>query len=98
MAEVHDKKSHDYASQDNPAGNYHFAGVLSKLFDSPEDSGFIGRLGEKIYRLANIENNNLTVKNESVEDTEIDICVIVALWMSDRKDRRSNQQSQSKQE
>lgn len=88
MAEIHDRKSHDYASDNNPVGNYHFAGMLSKLFNSPEDSGFVGRIGEKLFRLANLENNSKTAMNESVEDTEIDICIITTLWMSDRKARR----------
>lgn len=94
MAETHDKKSHDYASNDNPSGNYHFAGKLSKLFDDPCDAGFIGRLGEKYYRLANLENNKketVAVKDESVEDTETDICVITLLWVVDRRQRRANQ-------
>lgn len=88
MAEIHDKKSHDYASNSNPYGNYHFAGKLSKLFDNPDDSGFIGRLGEKLFRLANLENRCLFPANESIEDTERDIIVITALWISDRRDRR----------
>ncbi len=90
MASIHDKKSHDYASNDNPYGNYHFAGELSKLFNNPKDSGFIGRLGEKLYRLANLENRYLTPNNESIEDTERDIVVITALWISDRRDRRKS--------
>ena len=90
MANVHDTKSHDYASNDNPFGNYHFAGMLSKLFNNPDDAGFIGRIGEKIYRLANLENSGKVAKNETIEDTEIDICVIVTLWMADRLKRRSN--------
>lgn len=89
MAETHDKKSHDYASNDNPSGNYHFAGKLAQLFaHSHEDAGFVGRLGEKMYRLANLESNQKIVLNESIEDTERDIAVIVALWMADRRDRR----------
>jgi hypothetical protein len=88
MAELHDRKSHDYASNDNPSGNYHFAGMLSKLFDNPDDAGFIGRIGEKLYRLANLENGGKIAKNEAIADTELDICVIVALWMADRLDRR----------
>lgn len=90
MAELHDRKSHDYASSDNPSGNYHFAGMLSKLFNNPDDAGFIGRIGEKLYRLANLENAGKLAKNETIADTELDICVIVALWMADRRDRRSN--------
>lgn len=97
MAETHDKKSHDYASNDNPSGNYHFAGKLSKLFDDPCDAGFIGRLGEKYYRLANLENNKkgtVAVKDESVEDTETDIAVITLLWITDRRQRRANKKAE----
>ena len=90
MAETHDKKSHDYASNQNPYGNYHFAGQLAILFaHSHKDAGFIGRIGEKIYRLANLESSQKSPSNESIEDTERDICVITALWMADRKDRRA---------
>lgn len=92
MAETHDRKAHDYASNNDPAGNYHFAGKLSKLFNDPDDAGFIGRLGEKFYRLANIDNNGLTTLNESIKDTEIDIATITLLWMVDRMDRRKKRQ------
>lgn len=89
MADTHSKKSHDYASNDNPYGNYHFAGLLANLFShSHKDAGFVGRIGEKIYRLANLEKDNKTAQNEAIEDTERDICVIAALWMADRRDRR----------
>jgi hypothetical protein len=88
MAEVHSSKSHDYASNENPYGNYHFAGMLSKLFNNPDDAGFIGRIGEKIYRLANLENSGKVAENESIADTELDICVITALWMASRRDSR----------
>lgn len=93
MGEMHDKKSHDYASDDNPCGNYHFAGMLSQLFKNPDDAGFVGRIGEKLFRLATLENGRKTPKNESVEDTEIDICTIVVLWMSDRRNRRDSNSS-----
>lgn len=92
MAELHSRKSHDYASNDSPYGNYHFAGKLSKLFNNPDDAGFIGRLAEKLYRLANLENNGKIASNESIHDTELDICVIIALWMASRQDARSSVQ------
>jgi hypothetical protein len=88
MSEIHSKKSHDYASNNDPYANYKFAGMMSKLFDNPDDAGFIGRIGEKLYRLANLENNSKNPSNESVEDTELDIAVIVLLWISMRQDRR----------
>lgn len=86
--ELHARKSHDYASDENPYGNYHFAGHLSKLFDNPQDAGFVGRLGEKLYRLANLENHGKIALNESIEDTEIDLIVIMVLWISDRREKR----------
>ena len=85
---LHYKKSHDYASDGNPYGNYHFAGMLSKLFDNTNDAGFVGRMGEKLYRLANLENNGKVPLNETVEETEMDLIVIMVLWMADRRDRR----------
>ncbi len=89
MAEIHDIKSHDYASDKNPYGNYHFAGRLAVLFAHCEqDAGFVGRLGEKLYRLANLESSEKVPQNESIEDTERDLCTIMVLWMSDRRDRR----------
>lgn len=91
MAEIHNKKSHDYAVDGDPFVNYHFAGKMAHLFNDERDSGFVGRLGEKIIRLATLENSNKTPKNESVADTEVDICVIVTLWMASRKDRRSKE-------
>jgi hypothetical protein len=88
MADLHDKKSHDYASNDDPFGNYHFAGRLSRLFANTDDAGFVGRFGEKLFRLANLENSGKYPLNESIEDTELDICVIVTLWIADRRNRR----------
>jgi hypothetical protein len=97
MAITHDKKSHDYASNENPYGNYHFAGQLAQLFaHSYKDAGFVGRLGEKLYRLANLESSQKVAQNESIEDTERDICVIVTLWMADRRDRRAKVQALDK--
>lgn len=87
-SQLHDKKSHDYASDDDRYGNYHFAGMLSKLFMNPDDAGFVGRMGEKLYRLANLDNNSKAPLNESIEDTELDLIVIMVLWMADRQDRR----------
>jgi hypothetical protein len=90
-AETHSAKSHDYASNESPYGNYHFAGWVAQLFKhSSHDMGFVGRIAEKIYRLANLESSNKPVKNESIEDTERDIFVITGLWMADRRDRRGN--------
>jgi hypothetical protein len=96
MADIHDRKSHDYASDKDPFANYHFAGKLALLFShSEQDAGFVGRIAEKLYRLANLEKSQKTPLNESIEDTEKDICVIVALWVASRRERRkANQYNQ----
>lgn len=93
MADIHSRKSHDYASNENPYGNYRFAGAVAVLFKhSPEDAGFAGRIAEKMYRLANLEGSGKTPLNEDIEDTERDIATICALWMADRRDRRIEQE------
>lgn len=92
MADLHEAKSHDYAKDSDPSGNYHFAGYVASLFaHSPDDAGFAGRLAEKIFRLSVLESGRLQPKNESVADTDLDIAVIAALWMADRRDRRAKQ-------
>lgn len=89
MADLHEAKSHDYAKDSDPSGNYHFAGYVASLFaHSPDDAGFAGRLAEKIFRLSVLEGGQLQPKNESVADTDLDIAVIAALWMADRRTRR----------
>lgn len=91
LANLHEKKSQDYASVDNPVGNYHFAGMVSAMFaHSTFDAGFAGRLAEKIYRLANLEKDGKKPNFESIEDSELDICVLTLLWMSDRQERRTS--------
>lgn len=88
-AETHDKKSHDYASDSNPSGNYHFAGEMAGMFSySPQDAGFVGRIAEKLYRIKNLESSGKIGITENLEDTERDIFTIVGLWISDRRDRR----------
>lgn len=97
MAELHSRKSHDYAGNKNPYGNYHFAGLVANLFShSPEDAGFVGRLAEKIFRLSVLEGEGKIPKNENIEDTENDIAVIATLWMSSRRDRRMNRINKEK--
>lgn len=89
MAETHDKKSHDYATDNDPYGNYKFAGIYATLFaHSPDDAGFAGRIAEKIYRLSVLGKRQAQPFNESIDDTERDIAVIATLWMASRREKR----------
>lgn len=94
MADTHDKKSHDYAKNNDPFGNYRFAGLIANLFShSPNDAGFVGRLAEKIFRLSVLESDGKTPRNESIDDTERDIAVIATLWMASRKEERASKET-----
>jgi hypothetical protein len=96
MADLHEAKSHDYAHDSNPYGNYHFAGAVAGLFShSPNDAGFAGRLAEKIFRLSVLGSGGKTPKNESIADTELDIAVISVLWMANRQELRALQLNQT---
>ena len=87
---LHERKSHDYASGENPYANYRFAGEIASLFNhSPHDAGFVSRIAEKIYRLSNLERDGKNPINESIEDTEMDIITITILWMASRQDARA---------
>jgi hypothetical protein len=93
MAEIHDVKSHDYASDSDPFANYEFAGHMAIMFKhSAIDAGFSGRLAEKLYRLYILESTGKIPKNESVADTERDIAVIATLWMAARRDKKKHEE------
>lgn len=86
--EIHDSKSHDYASSDDPFGNYTFAGKIADMFEDHTDMGLIGRFAEKLFRLSNLETKE--PKNETIEDAEIDLLIIIGLFISNRRDRRKS--------
>lgn len=96
---IHHKKSHDYANDENPYGNYTFSGELAALFKhDPSQMGFLSRIGEKYFRLANLEASGKTPNNESIEDTEIDLVTITMLWMAYRRERRQKSDSASREQ
>lgn len=93
VEELHERKRHDYSSDDSPYSNYYFAGTLGRMFSDSHDVGFVTRIGEKIFRLANLDNNKKSPKNEAIEDTELDLVVIMTLWMASRRDRRDKRKA-----
>lgn len=92
MAALHDAKSHDYATAEQPFGNYEFAGNMAIMFShNAVDAGFSGRLAEKLYRLYVLESGGKIPKTDSIADTERDLAVIMTLWMAARKDKREKE-------
>lgn len=64
------KKTKDYATVDDPYRNFR----LCESVGVPLEKGILVRMCDKLSRIGNlIENNDPSVKSESIEDTLIDI-------------------------
>ena len=86
-AEIHHNKSSDYATNSDPLMNYRNAGEMAHAFKDPTDAGLMGRFTEKLQRVINLEGKPPV--NESIEDTENDMLVILGLFISNRRLRRT---------
>lgn len=85
MAEIHDKKSADYASSNNPLSNFDVATYGLSLFKNPRDQTFVWPIFTKLARLATLLNSGNTPNNESIEDSLIDIANYTILWKCDHQ-------------
>lgn len=79
IKELHDKKNHDYATEDNPYSNFEVAALLVNLFTDSVDQVFAGRIGDKLARLGQLLSGK-EPNFESVEDTMKDITTLCAIW------------------
>jgi len=83
--EIHDKKSHDYASDSNPFSNFEQAASVANV---TTHEVFKVLIGIKLARLSELLTNNKDPKNESIEDTFIDLANYCLLWGSYYAERR----------
>lgn len=81
MGEIHDKKSHDYASTENPFQNFERSSEIVSWFKSDNDKVFAAIIGIKLARLSELLNGK-EPQNESIEDSFIDCANYVLLWAS----------------
>ena len=81
MAEVHDKKSADYA--DTKAGKYYsnFEEAAATAGVSVDDV-FGVQIGIKLARLRELLKSGKIPNNESIQDTRLDLAVYSVLWLS----------------
>jgi hypothetical protein len=79
MADMHDKKSADYATDSNYYSNFENAAVSA---GTPVDAVFRTMIGIKLARLAELQGKGKTPKNESVMDSLIDLAVYATLYAS----------------
>lgn len=79
MADMHDKKSADYATDTNYYSNFENAAISAS---TSVDAVFRTMIGIKLARLAELQGKGKTPKNESVMDSLIDLAVYATLYAS----------------
>lgn len=79
MEEIHIRKSHDYANEKNPFDNFDKQAELISWFTNDIDRAFVGIIGIKLARLSELLGGK-EPKNESIEDTFLDLANYVVLW------------------
>jgi hypothetical protein len=82
LADLHDRKSHDYAQADNPYSNFQYAAAVSEPFADSVDRVFVTQLAIKLARLAELTAAGKTPNNESVQDTRRDLANYALIWAS----------------
>ena len=78
MREVHEKKNHDYASNENPFSNFLYAADFASDFTDNVDKTFATIIGIKLARLIALQGKEAV--NESVLDTYQDLTIYMSLW------------------
>lgn len=71
IEEIHNRKSADYASVENPWSNFERASILASWFNDPVHKVFATMIGIKMARLAELLNGKVP-KNESIADSFLD--------------------------
>lgn len=82
MREVHDKKSADYANDENRYANFEYA---AKFAGVTVDQVFAVLIGVKEARLLELQSSGKVPNNESIEDTLLDAAVYSVLRYSYRQ-------------
>lgn len=84
MADIHERKAHDYAQRANPYSNFEYAATVSGRFADPVDRVFATMIGIKLARIAELTSAGKAPQNESVRDSFDDLATYAALWASYR--------------
>lgn len=75
------KKNHDYASTEDPFKNFR----NSEMVGVRVERGILVRILDKISRISNLIDRDAKVKDESIEDTLIDVINYSALLLAYRR-------------
>lgn len=78
MAEIHDQKNQDYATVKDPLANF----KESLRMGIPVDRAILIRISDKFSRMCNlIQKDKSAVKDESIEDTALDMANYALLFI-----------------
>ncbi len=76
MAELHSRKAHDYAGDEDPLSNFR---NVAKVIGSTDWEVSIMFLATKFFRLMNLLERGEEAENEPIEDTLMDLAVYAIL-------------------
>jgi hypothetical protein len=86
---LHESKSHDYTTG-LPNENFKRSAHVAGWFQEDRDKAYVVLIATKLARLASLLGQK-EPKNESVEDTFLDLVNYCALWAEDRTSGNENQ-------
>jgi hypothetical protein len=93
MLAIHDRKNHDYATDEDPYANFR---VCEMMGVSPF-KGIIIRLCDKFSRITGFaQKETLKVKDESIEDTLLDMANYCLLAILLRREETSKRKTETK--
>lgn len=84
LADVHSSKNHDYAQSDDPFSNFR----KCEAFGIPAWKGVLTRMSDKWSRLEQLSGGK-DAKNESIDDTLIDLAVYSLICLLLKQDADS---------
>lgn len=85
IAALHEKKASDYAASGDPYSNFRKAAQIAEGFHGV-DAVFATLIGVKIARIAELTQPGRSPKNESLDDSFVDLTNYCAIWASFRRD------------
>jgi len=83
-------KNQDYANNSDPFANFKWA----KLLGLPPEMGIMLRVVDKIARIKNLLGKENAVKDETIDDTLLDVCnyfAILAVYLKNNKGNKSSE-------
>lgn len=85
MFKTMSEKNNDYASDDNPFGNFT---LVKELWITSIEKWILVRIADKISRISNLIDKEAKVKDESIKDTLLDLAnyaIILKIYLENKE-------------